>query len=103
MRKAKKKYSEMTTAELAEATREYEEDGVFLKGRALTRRECKLHAKARRRGRPRIGQGAEKIRISVERVLLAQTDTFAEKHQLTRSEMIARGLRAVLVAAGEDT
>jgi hypothetical protein len=96
-----KAFAEMNAAELAEATREYDEDFAFLKGRPLTPQEKVLHAKARRRGRPRVGLGAEKIRVSVERSLLAQSDAFARKHKLSRSEMIARGLRAVMLAAGE--
>jgi hypothetical protein len=53
-----------------------------------------------RRGRPRVGLGAEKIRISVERGLLRAADAFAKQNGLTRSELVARGLRTVLVAAG---
>jgi hypothetical protein len=102
MPRPRKKYSEMNTDELAEAMREYDRDFAFLKGRPLTARERKPHAGARKRGRPRVGLGAEKIRVSVERGLLTRSDAFARKHKLTRSEMIARGLRAVLVAAGES-
>jgi len=101
MGKTRKKYTEMTVAELAEATREYDADFVFLKGRKLTDAEARQHARAGKRGRPRIGQGAEKIRVSVERSLLAKSDAFARRHKLTRSEMIARGLRAVMAVAGE--
>lgn len=43
----------MTAAELAAATREYDADFAFLKGRPLTSAERKLHAQARRRARPR--------------------------------------------------
>ena len=97
----KKKYTEMTTAELAEATREYDREFAFLKGRPLTAREKRLHAAARRRGRPRVGLGADKIRVSIERSLLARSDAFARQHHLTRSQLIARGLRAVMAAAGD--
>ena len=98
----RKKYSEMNTQELAEATREFDEEFAFLKGRPLTDREKKLHAKARKRGRPRVGMGAEKIQVSVERGLLTRSDAFARKHGMSRSEMIARGLKAILAAAGAE-
>jgi metal-responsive CopG/Arc/MetJ family transcriptional regulator len=49
-----------------------------------------------------VGLGAEKIRVSVERGLLAKSDAFAREHGMTRSEMIARGLQAVMVASGES-
>lgn len=71
MKKARKKYSEMKTDELAEATREHDRDFAFLKSRPLTASEKKQHARARKRGRPRVGRGAEKIRVSEERGLLA--------------------------------
>ena len=96
-----KKYSQMTTRELAEATKEFDEEFAFLKARPLTNRQKKLHAQARKRGRPRVGMGAEKIQVSVERSLLTRADTFANKTKLSRSEVIARGLRAVLVVAGD--
>ena len=97
-----KKHSRMNTRELAEATQEFDQEFAFLKARALTDREKKLHVTARKRGRPRVGMGAEKIQVSVERGLLTRSDAFARKHGMSRSEMIARGLQAVLVAAGED-
>jgi hypothetical protein len=100
MTKRKKRYTEMTAAELAEATGAFDEDFAFLNGRPLTSAERKLHANARRRGRPRLGRGAEKIRISVERGLLEAADAYAKMQRMTRSEMVARGLRAVLVAGG---
>ena len=102
MNSAVKKYSKMTADELARATSEFNREFAFNKGRSLTARERRLHARARKRGRPRVGLGAEKIRVSVERGLLAKSDSFAQKHGMTRSEMIARGLQAVMVASGES-
>ena len=98
--KRKKEYWEMNTAELREATRKYDREELGLPGKPLTAYDRKLHAMARRRGRPRIGLGAEKIRISVERDLLSQTDAAAKKWGVSRSELIARGLRHVLKRAG---
>lgn len=99
MNRRKKKYAHMDGAELAEATKKFDEDFAFLKGRALTAEEKRLHAAARRRGRPRVGEGAEKIRVSVERGLLREADAFARKRKMSRSEMIARGLRAAMSGA----
>lgn len=97
----RKKLTDMTADELAEATREFDGEFAFLKTRPLTDQDRRRHAAARRRGRPAIGQGAEKIRVSIERGLLARSDAFARKHKLSRSELIARGLQAML--AGKDT
>ncbi len=91
-----KQYTLMTASELAQATKEFDEEFVFQKGEPLAARDRKLHAAARKRGRPRIGLGAEKIRVTIERGLLREADRFARSKGMSRSEMIARGLRAVL-------
>jgi hypothetical protein len=95
-RAKRKEYWEMNTAELAEATREFDQDFAFLKGRPLTQAEKALHERALRRGRPRVGQGAEKIRVSIERGLLAEADAYARKRGISRSELIAEGLKTVI-------
>jgi hypothetical protein len=92
----------MTTAELAKATREFDKEFAFLKTHPLTAKDRQRHECARKRGRPVVGLGAEKIRVSVERSLLDRADSFAEQHGISRSEMIARGLRAVMAGAGEQ-
>ena len=53
-----------------------------------------------KRGRPRHGSGATVISISVERGLLERADWTARRLGITRSELIARGLRAALAATG---
>ena len=47
-------------------------------------------------GRPKIGNGSKVISVSVERGLLRQVDAFAKRTGMTRSELIARGMRAVM-------
>lgn len=96
MSKHRKEYWEMTTEELAEATKEFNEDFVFEKTRPLTPTDRKRLALARKRGRPKIGLGAEKIRVTIERGLLRKADRYAKKSGISRSELIARGLRAVM-------
>jgi hypothetical protein len=65
MSKHKKRWSDMTTDELAEATREFDVEFVADKGKPLSdegrkvfERSAALHRKRRGRGRPRIGQGS---------------------------------------------
>jgi hypothetical protein len=93
--KPAKHYSQMTAAELAEATKQY--DGMVIdKTRPLNARERKLWELAKRGpGRPKIGKGAKKISISLEGDLLQKTDAVAKKAGVNRSELIAR-----FVAAG---
>src|SRR5688572_19568251 len=55
-----------------------------------------------KRGRPRQGAGATVISVSVERSLLDRADLTARRLGITRSELIARGLRAALAATGTE-
>jgi len=55
-----------------------------------------------KRGRPRRGSGAAVISVSVERSLLDRADLTARRLGITRSELIARGLRAALAATGTE-
>jgi hypothetical protein len=50
----------------------------------------------RKRGRPVVGEGAEKVLVTLERGLLRETDAYAKKHRKNRSQLVAEGLRAVL-------
>ena len=98
--KNKKPYWEMNTAELREATKQYDREELGISGKPLTPADKRLLSRARRRGRPPIGRGAEKIRISLERGLLKEADAVAKRLHVSRSELIARGLRTVLKKAG---
>ena len=95
MRK-RKRYSEMTTAELRRATQEYDREwtGPGLPGKPMAAADRALHRKAR--GRPMVGKGAKIVPVSIERELLCQADAFAQRHKLKRSEMVAKGLRLVM-------
>jgi hypothetical protein len=63
----------------------------------LTRRQRSAWRKFRKNmGRPRIGKGIKVISISVEKGLLREVDAFAKRRGITRSELIARGMRAVM-------
>jgi hypothetical protein len=91
-----KRFSRMTTAQLREATKEYDREwtGPGLPGKPLTAADRNLHRKAR--GRPMVGKGAKIVPISIERDLLKSADAFAHRHKLKRSEMVAKGLRLVM-------
>lgn len=100
--KRHKPYDQMNAAELARATSEYDNEfGADRHARPLTANQRALHHRAAKRGpgRPRIGKGAAKLYISMERGLLQQADAFARSRGITRSELIARGVRAMLDSA----
>lgn len=96
MKKKSKAYWELNTAELRKATQEFDREGVAESFGKPTVAAKKVLRRAAKRGRPQVGRGAEKVRVSVERGLLAEADRMAEALHVSRSELIARGLRAVL-------
>lgn len=51
-------------------------------------------------GRPKVGKGAQIVPVSIERGLLKRVDSFARRHKLKRSQMVAEGLRLVMKRAG---
>jgi hypothetical protein len=50
-------------------------------------------------GRPRIGRGTTNISVSLEKSLVKAADRFAMKHGMSRSQLIARGVRAIIGSA----
>ena len=50
----------------------------------------------RGRGRPRIGAGAEKVMVSMEKRLRMVTDALARRKGVDRSKLIAQAIREML-------
>jgi hypothetical protein len=98
--KSGKPYTAMTTEELREATRQFDEPMAAERlSRPLTAAE---RAEYRRSVRPRgakSGDGAKRVLITVERRLLRQVDALAERQGISRSELIARGLQQLVSSA----
>ena len=76
--------------------KEYDKEFFFMRGRPLTPAQRALWERAKRRGRPTVGQGAKVISLSVERQLLKEADARAKALSISRAELVARGLRAIL-------
>jgi hypothetical protein len=66
------------------------------KERAFYERFRKAQKAKRKAGRPKIGKGAKVIAVSVERGLLKRADTYAKRHGLKRTELIARALMTIM-------
>ena len=101
-KRPQKPYWEMTTEELAEATKEFDEEFVIDKCTPLTPEMQEKWEKAK--GKPDVpfnGPAREVISIDVEKELLARVDALAKKKRISRSRLIARGLKALLAAEGE--
>jgi len=87
----KKAYWEMTTEELELATRQFDEPLVIRRSRPLTATERKQWSAAKRkRGRPKIGRGFQRISVSMERDLLKQVTALAKKRRISRSKLFAQ-------------
>jgi hypothetical protein len=70
------------------------------KNQPLTAAQRSLHARARRRGRPRKGRGTRIVSLSIESDLLRQAERLARAHGISRSELFSRGLRALIAITG---
>ena len=94
-----KKWSELTTAELAEATTEYDREMPGLPGKPLTPAQKALHRKAKKVGRPKKGAGSAVVGVSVERGLLKRADALAKRRGIGRSQLFVDALQAELSRA----
>lgn len=91
----------MNTRELAAATAEFDREMVVETFREPTPGEReKLQRAMRKRGRPRVGNGAGAVSVTVERSLPDRADALARRLGVSRSRLFERGLRRVLAAGG---
>jgi hypothetical protein len=95
----RKPYWEMNGKELAEATKEFDQEFIADKARPLNAADKALFLRAEKKaaaagksGRPKVGKGAERINITVERDLLHKADQFAKTLGLSRAQLVARAL-----------
>jgi hypothetical protein len=47
-------------------------------------------------GRPRIGNGVQKVSVSIERSLMDRVDAYAKAHNMKRSELFASGVARLI-------
>jgi hypothetical protein len=106
MKKARSAYEEfmaMTPAEREKAVAKFDEEFIAdTFGPPPPDAVAQMRRARRKRGRPRVGRGARVISVSVEKGLLSRSDALARRLKVRRAALIARGLRAVLAAAGEE-
>lgn len=92
-----KKYWQMSTRELAAATAEFNEPLVVDRSRSLTAIEREQWKRLKRKkGRPRVGQGYQRISVSIEKGLLKRATALAKKRKLSRSRLVALALERAL-------
>jgi hypothetical protein len=90
------RFMALSDAEKDREVAKYDRGVDFSETRPLNKTDRRLLAKARGRGRPRIGQGSQRIQITMERGLLARADALALKRRITRAQLVAEGVLAVL-------
>jgi len=73
----------------------------------LLRKSRPLNARERRQwrafkkklGQPRIGKETTNVSVSMEKGLLKKADRFAKAHGLSRSQLVASGVKAIIGSA----
>jgi hypothetical protein len=101
-KRSPKPYWEMTTAELREATKQFDEEFVAEKSRPLTPEEQALWEQVKdKRPRATDSETEQTIAVRLDKSLLDRATALAKKKRLSRDALVARGLRALLAAEGE--
>ena len=98
-RKTSKKYWEMTTDELAEATREFDREFVVDESRPLS---PKMAARWRRakRGTATSDSPGSRITIQLKPNILRRADRLAKRLDVSRARLIEMGLLEILARQG---
>lgn len=95
-----KKYSQMTARELASATAEFDKPLVVDRSRPLTAPEREQWKRLKRKkGRPKVGQGYQRVSVSIEKGLLKRATALAKKRKLSRSRLVALALEQALATS----
>src|SRR3954462_4109244 len=88
-------YSKLPVATLDQIASHLDRELIPTKPLTPAMRNQERRAK-HKRGRPVVGEGAEKVLISVERGLLRHADAYARRHNKNRSELFADALRQII-------
>lgn len=64
--------------------------------RPLSAADRRRHQSAAKRGRRMVGNGAERINVTIERGLLQRVDVYAASHHLSRAALISHGLKMAM-------
>lgn len=106
MKKTKKisgytRFMALSPAQKESFYRECENPEVTPRAKPLDPAMRKAWNRAKRKaGRPRIGRGAQRVLISIERGLLEDADALAKRRHVTRSQLFSEGVRNILSKAG---
>ena len=77
--------------------REVDREFTPAETRPLTAEDRRRWQRAKRKmGRPKVGKGAKTISLTVERDLLKRADAYAKRLGVSRAQLVAAGLEAVM-------
>lgn len=94
------RFGRMTAEELDAEVAVYDRPFVAERqSRPLTAKERTQYQDAVKRGRAKNVRHPKRAQISIDGGLLKRADAYAKRHGMTRSELIARGLEAVIGSA----
>lgn len=93
----KKQYWEMTSRELAVATKQFDRPMVVDRSRPLTALEREQWKRLKSKGRPKVGKGHQRISVSLEKGLLKRANALAKKRRVSRSKLVAIALEQALL------
>ena len=85
-------YSKLNPDELDRIAAPFEKEFVPTKPLTPAMRAQEHRVK---RGRPVVGEGAEKVLVTLERSLLREADSYAKTHKINRSQLISESLRTL--------
>jgi hypothetical protein len=92
-----KTYTRMMPAELAETTKRFDEEFVADEARPLTPDEHEQWNRVKsKRGRPKVGEGFQRISVSIEQGLLKRVTALAKERHMSRSQLLAQALEETL-------
>jgi hypothetical protein len=92
-----KPYWKMTTRELAEATKQFDEPFVVDQSRPLTPAERVQWNRLKRKGsRAKPAVGFKRVSVSIEQGLLKRVNALAKKRRISRSRLVAQVLEEAL-------
>jgi len=103
MSRPRKPYWEMTTDELAEATKEFDRENsgdTFRKMTAAEEKAWRTAVTKPRRTRPTAAKPIKTVAVQIEAMLLKRVDAVAKKRGLSRARLVAETLEAMLHKRG---
>jgi len=90
-------YSRMTSTDLDAQVGKFDREFIESEANPLTPElKRKLRRGRRKPGRPVVGKDAKRVLVTIERDLLRRADTFRKKRNLSRAQLIAKGIEAIL-------